>query len=233
MSTFKKAKVVMLPTNEKPNLVKVYSDGNRINNKLIISSLGANDNYKENIHLYIISDDEIKKGDWVIEYQPKDNLGELHQIHNEYVLSPNIQKKVIATTDDSLYYKNNSKNPKQYMGSYISMSLGENLPRPSQQFIQKFVEEYNRGNIIEDVFVEYEEYDNQCDGLSCNICSCDPSKPDLVEKLKINSKNNTIIIKKVKDNYSREEVENLIYSAMKDRCYTTIAEWKKWIEENL
>ena len=52
-------------------------------------------------------------------------------------------------------------------------------------------------------------------------------------RLKINLKDNTITIKKVKDSWNREEVENLIYSAMKDRCYTTVAEWQKWIEENL
>ena len=49
----------------------------------------------------------------------------------------------------------------------------------------------------------------------------------------LNTNKETITIKKVKDSYTKEEVENLIYTAMKDRCYTTIAEWKKWIEENL
>ena len=49
----------------------------------------------------------------------------------------------------------------------------------------------------------------------------------------LNTNKETITIKKAKDSYSREEVENLIYSAMKDRRYTTVAEWQKWLEENL
>ena len=41
------------------------------------------------------------------------------------------------------------------------------------------------------------------------------------------------MLEKFKGYKSREEVENLIYSAMKDRCHTTVDEFKKWIEENL
>lgn len=47
------------------------------------------------------------------------------------------------------------------------------------------------------------------------------------------SKTTAEMLEKFKDYKSREEVENLIYAAMKDRCYTTVSEWRKWIEENL
>ena len=93
---------------------------------------------------------------------------------------------------------------------------------------QKYIEEYNKGNVITDVLVEYQTKLEWTYSHSGNRIQ-EESNPFL----KINHKDNTITIKKVKDNYSREEVENLIYSAMKDRCYTTVAEWKKWIEENL
>ena len=55
----------------------------------------------------------------------------------------------------------------------------------------------------------------------------------LEKESNLNTNKVSITIKKVKDSWNREEVENLIYSAMKDRCYTTVAEWQKWIEENL
>lgn len=98
-----------------------------------------------------------------------------------------VVKKIIATTDESLYFKDTNKNPKQYMGSYISMSLGENLPQPSQQFIQKYIGEYNKGNIITDVLVEYNDTSknefpafwftclvkNQSKDNSLNICFID------------------------------------------------------------
>ena len=125
-----------------------------------------------------------------------------------YLKTETRYREVLATTDESL-----------------------NLPQPSQQFIKKFVEEYNRGNIITDVLVEYELISNE--EYFGNTVNPDDDVPYFDERLKINHKDSTITIKKVKDSWNREEVENLIYTAMKDRCYTTIAEWKKWIEENL
>lgn len=134
MSPFKKAKVILLPTGFIARRNEIGLQAYKTNLR-IINNTEEEDLIFYQQHLYIISDDEIKKGDWVIEYQPKDNLGELHQIHNEYVLSPNIQKKVIATTDTTL-----------------------ELPRLSQQFIEEYIEEYNKGQQITECLVEYEEY---------------------------------------------------------------------------
>ena len=199
----KKCKIVMLSTNQQTKYLMVYSDVEKTKGKLILNGL-KNDEYKEYQHLYIISDDEIKEGDW------------FYNIHSKIVGraafnfgKDELAKKIIATTTDS--------------------SLG--LPQPSQQFIQKFVEEYNKGNIITDVLVEYELISNE--EYFGNTVNPDDDVPYFDERLKINHKDNTITIKKAKDSYTKEEVENLIYTAMKDRCYTTIAEWKKWIEENL
>ena len=131
-------------------------------------------------------------------------------------------REVLATTDESL-------EPINLYGN--SGLFKTKLPQPSQQFIEEFIEEYNRGNIITDVLVEYELISNE--EYFLNTINPDENVPYFDEDLKINPKYNTISIKKVKDSWNREEVENLIYTAMKDRCYTTIAEWKKWIEENL
>lgn len=43
-----------------------------------------------------------KVGDFVIEYQKYDTIGELHFIKNEYVLATDIQKKVIATNNPNI-----------------------------------------------------------------------------------------------------------------------------------
>ena len=172
----------------------------------------------KNGHLYVLSNDEIKLFDCV--YNNKENIVE--QINSKtqliFVLEENKEnqtfKKVIATTNKTLSQTNRTE-----------------IPQPSEQFIQKFVEEYNKGNIITDVLVEYELISNE--EYFGNTVNPDDDVPYFDERLKINHKDNTITIKKVKDSYTKEEVENLIYTAMKDRCYTTIAEWKKWIEENL
>ena len=72
------------------------------------------------------------------------------------------------------------------------------LPQPSQSFIEKYVEEYNKGNVITDVLVEYE---NSKTFMEYEIG--DYLKfPDL----KVNPKDNTITIKKIKDNYTREDL---------------------------
>ena len=180
----------------------------------------------KNGHLYVLSNDEIKGGDW------------FYNIHSKIVGraafdfgKDDLAKKIIATTNASLLidtYINQGDTVKGDLiikrgSDYTTELKGRiNLPQPSQQFIQKYIEEYNKGNIIEDVLVEY--------GIIYEGRSCDLYNPN---KLKVNFKDNTITIKKSKDSWNREEVENLIYSAMKDRCYTTIAEWKKWIKENL
>ena len=181
MSTFKKAKVVMLPNNQQTKYLMVYSDVEKTKGKLILNGL-KNDEYKEYQHLYIISDDEIKLFDWV--YNNKENIVE--QITSKtqliFVLEESKEnqtfKKIIATTDSSL-----------------------GLPQPSKQFIQKYIEEYNKGNVITDVLVEYESDFNSCFCTKdiCNGNNC-------LKKLKVNPKDNTITIKKLKEVYTKEKL---------------------------
>ena len=222
MSTLKKAKVVMLPTNEPSKIENLVTYQKRNLAKVIKEGINPKDSTVQFWNLYIISDDEIKLFDWV--YNNKENIVE--QITSKtqliFVLEENKEnqtfKKIIATTDESLYFKDTNKNPKQYMGSYISMSLGENLPQPSKQFIQKYIEEYNKGRQIIDIIVEYEEiiynpekereYQSN-DRIYIEDC-------DKQTRLKINYNDNTITIKKVKDSYTREEVEKLCKKAYKE-----------------
>ena len=93
INQFKRAQVVMLPTNKNSsNIAKSI-------NQDILSLYNKNDDkYNQwiNQHLYIISDDEIEDGDWFINLL--DNS--IHQATNWiYVLTC---KKIIATTDTSL-----------------------------------------------------------------------------------------------------------------------------------
>ena len=100
-------------------------------------------------------------------------------------IGENGYNKVIATTNTSLYIHQKE-----------TISLPERvfyLPQPSQQFIQKYIEEYNKGNIITDVLVEYEYL-------------LDDNGVIPYWNLKVNPKDNTITIKKVKDNYTKEEL---------------------------
>ena len=79
MNTFKKAKIVMLPTNQKAGLGSIYkrikddeigsiNEFDKIGNLYINKNPNvqkSNSNFEAQ-HLYIISDDEIKEGDYYI-----------------------------------------------------------------------------------------------------------------------------------------------------------------------
>lgn len=246
--------VVMLPTNEKSlnSVFSLRSDKPYLmseqNSPFKARIYDTKDLYHTYFNLYIISDDEIKLFDWV--YNNKENIVE--QITSKtqliFVLEENKEnqtfKKIIATTDTLLKIGINGNR-----GNLLpDVSFDINLPQPSKQFIEKYIEEYNKGNIITDVLVEYEdiiynpekerEYQSN-DRINLEDC-------DKQFRLKINPKDNTITIKKVKDSYTREEhISNIkkfsLELGSKIHCFLkedgtlsiSIQDVNKWIEENL
>ena len=154
----KLAQVVMLPTNEKASL-KLGQ------NRLLVNNTFGYDSHFTNQNLCILSDEEIKEGDWFYDLDTK--YIKIKQSWENSHLEFN-GKKIIATTDRSLKIE--------------IFGLGEtamcSLPQPSQSFIEKFVEEYNKGNVITEVMVEYESI-----GAYAN------PKYDSDYQLKINSDN--------------------------------------------
>ena len=61
MSTFKKAKVVMLPTNENSKIGNLVTIQNRNLAKVMKEGVNAKDTTVKFWNIYIISDDEIKE----------------------------------------------------------------------------------------------------------------------------------------------------------------------------
>lgn len=194
----KKVQVVMFPTNEKANILKR-------NNYLTVHCanwepkglLETGWNYQ---HLYFLSDEKIKEGDWCIQ-----NGAWLCKITCNRDLSQSNLKKIIASTNKSL-----------------------NLPQPPPAFVKVFIEEWNKGNKIKWVMVNYEELKDEA------------WKTYLI-RLKVD-KNNDITITKVKDSWSREEVRNIAYAMYcmgRDDLVETkeqgkyVDNFNKWIEENL
>jgi hypothetical protein len=163
-------------------------------------------------HLYITSDDGIKEGDWV--YYKNGSLEGIHQVINGQRPKTMILKKIIATTDE-LKLKD------------ISRPLGvyQILPSPSENFIKAYIEAYNNGNVIEDILIEVEEIKGDL-GIILSLTN---------EDFKLKLKDNNIIIKKVKDSWSRDEVCNLLneYRVYTWKTGSTAIDLTKWIEENL
>lgn len=236
MSTFKKCQVVMFPTNEKASIHSyMYKLGLR-DKPIETYKMNGNNQISYAQHLYILSDEEVKEGDWVycsngnIKQITKDNLGDKF-IEN--------WKKIIATTNKLNIHPN-------IADSYRS---GNWLPQPSQSFIEKYVEQYNKGNQIVDLLVGYEEEywaaRNQFNPNSIDFKVYTLEDKEKYQgvmfdyhpvKLKINSKDNTITIKKVKESWNRDEVAALLNSLYVEFAAYPIMNIdlkNKWIEENL
>ncbi len=218
MNQFKRAQVIMLPTITKSNLVLTSTP--------ILSLIPYESIYDlseiKSQHLYIISDDKIKEDNWF--YNP---------FINEIQINCNSDncKKIIATTDTSLKVfidgNGNKSSHELTKSGYV-----EFLPQPSQQFIEKYIESYNKGEVITNVLVEYEDvgeedWDEKSD------------EPIWKEnwKLRINPKDNTITIKKLKDSWNREEVLNLLKKLNIENQYSPeeFIEFSldEWVKENL
>lgn len=142
-------------------------------------------------HLYLISDEEeIKKGDWI--YDVCDGIVKVeheYQLSNMMVFRKDC-KKIITTTDTFLRLTEIVKEDDSTEFPYIT-----SLPQPSQSFIEYFVKEYNKGNVITEVEVEYEQ--EFCLNCEWNYDSCPNIEGCLsIYKLKVNS-DNTINIKEI------------------------------------
>ena len=221
----------MLPTNKKAeNCILIHEGTYRRhmywNKHYMTQEYLRNENLTSH-HLYIISDEEIKEGDWILtkdygiwQYKPA-------PCPLPYWGNKNECKKIIATTDklvidvfskDELYPNNTEE---------------VFLPNPSQSFINKFINEYNKGNIITDVMVEYEELVKiPQDHI---LTGSDVEKECIKHSFyhpKISS-DNTITIKKIKDSWNREEVIKFVglYSSYKTREFTS--DDLQWVKNNL
>lgn len=212
---YKKHKIIMLPIEEKSVLFI-----GRVSRQLHDLAIANKDSTTNNQNLYIVSDEEIKEGDWFIAnqaprkciridsntscpyitLQKDEEIGHFKTWHNI----------VIASTNPSL-----------------------NLPQPSQSFIDKYISEYNKGNIITDIMVEYEEYDHDEEWSDIS-----GAYETFKERVKV-SKDNTITISKIRDSWSREEVKALLdeltneLSMRVDGRLISDTEYDKWIEQNL
>lgn len=211
----KKAQVIMLPTNQKPvkgtllfrnafgektlwqyKETYTYTDGTEVYRTLGGSFEDWSVGMKPQ-HLHVVTDEKIREKDWVI-----DKYNQIWQFLNGSLIGHDVHgikrfstdnveghecRRIVASTDKAL-----------------------KLPEPSKSFIQKYVESF-RNNIITNILVEYETIvTGQCDCI-CHkpgnvvmhmMACCHPKHSDVV---KVDTKNNTITIKKQKDSFTREE----------------------------
>lgn len=243
---FKKCKVVMLPANEKAkigDIVKVIEDipdmmGDYLFDRdelFIVSRLNKSINSSqegfETQHLYILSDDEIENGNYILSFYKEDKR-----------IKPFINE-VIINEDNQIYCIKDIKLSKQYYDTYKIIATTDpklNLPKPSKAFIKKYCD---KGG-IDEIKVRYKvepisDYAKKKLGilpdnrywvlgdrglipnsywLKCNFGTIENTSGSgfvLDEDIKCVpiTKNNTVSIKPIpKKTYTREEVVSLLES---------------------
>ncbi len=162
----------MLPT-EKENNINLSDMGN-LQPLFDNASKNVNNHFKgKNQHLYLVSDREIKEGDWY--YDPINEL-----VDNNYNLNSNGNKKIEATTDTSLKVARDEFTPSL---RHPSMDY-KTLPQIPQSFIEAYVKA--EGDIKE-VNIEMEYLDK---GWNENVLN-------RVFEIKTNS-DNTVTIEIIK-----------------------------------
>ena len=226
--SFKKCKVVMLSTNEKAQKGQLAILNNRL-----ITIMSEFQIFAKPKHLYITSDEEIKEGDWVmLNYRIGKSIDKAlpaclqNAFHNADFWNAENKtqnlgnKPIIATTDTSL----------RRMGAdgIVDIALGLEISYIPESFIKYFIEEYNKGNVITKVMVEYVQVPNS---VFIQVLEA----PYI--QLKINS-DNTINIKPIKNSWNREEHIANIKAFAKEFVANTDTAYKqavidKWIENNL
>lgn len=183
----------------------------------------------KNGNLFILSDEEIETCDFILNIVTNE-VEVAYNVDSVYIneMFKSVYKKIIATTDTSLMINCDECRAWENRNDVSYTCTCKSLPQPPQQFIEKFIEEYNKGNVITEVDVEYLLFLEP--GNTLNDRKYDKTI------LKVNL-NNTINIKSAKDSWTREEVINLCRSAhlhgeqgaLNLHCQT----FKQWVEENL
>ena len=163
---WKNSSVVMLPTNK---IAKIYTSDD-------MSYMDNNPTYinKPNgYHLYFTSNEIIKKGDWCICSVDK-SIGRVIKIlsHNkskikdiiirnttdDILSSENNFKKIIASTDLLLIKETSTMSADSFDQTVYTDK--EYLPHPSKLFIEDYIINYNKDNIIKKILIDVDDNNN-------------------------------------------------------------------------
>jgi len=169
---------------------------------------------KKSYHLYILSDEKPKVGDWSINLNSRHAHKELCRIDNEIELERYVNKvgnnckKIIATTDSSLWLHDDT----------VPYPKTKTLPQIPHQFIEHFIVEYNKSNVIDKVLVEV-KYNELYPMVQNNNF-----------KVTLNQSNEISILTEQKQVFTREEV---IEFCKKAKNFGATDSWLDYIKKNL
>lgn len=170
----------------------------------------------EYYELYILSYEEPKKDDWFIrEGYPRPILQ-----GDEFISKGD--KKIIATTNLELQALKFRGTPLEAPSKVL-----KGCKVIGQDFIEDYVKEYNAGNVIKEVMVEYQK---ACCKNGYILINCLNTCKDVTYTLKLRP-DNTIIIHKVKEHKITEHEMHLNMQYYMEHCqrdgYVTPQDWIK------
>lgn len=206
MATLKKNVGVILAKIDKKINGAIVSDP--LNDLFVIfDNLYQHEDY-EPYHLYFLSDDKVKSGDWCYFVSTK-----------EIMIAPDGgfatgAKKIVASTDKSLgrsdvrlFCRNCNNLHSSNDGLYCDVcrlpnnpylkDLGHFLPQPPDEFVHEFVRLHNNGNIVTNVTIEY---NNEVYGNAKLLMDSIP---------KVNSKDNTVIVSEIVSKIDKKSLNDL------------------------
>lgn len=149
MKIFKEREVVKLVATDKSEI----SLGNMGSGMIRHTDIRPDYDKRAYMHLYVLSDDKLKAGEWGIANTGLLLTPLLATEENILKLKDYSFKKIIATTDTKLKIKDYTGVVDESNG--IKEYWENSLPCLSDNFITDYVEEFNKGNNIKKILVEY------------------------------------------------------------------------------
>ena len=131
----KRCKVVLLPTNNEGLIQSV--NGELFLADKLVKSCGI----QISNHFYVLSDDEIKVGDWTLTNPKGNNESRPFKVDN-------------GGTCTSIEYANERYKSYNYLKVIASTDPSLNLPSPSKAFIQKYCNKGGIDEVMVDLFVD-------------------------------------------------------------------------------
>lgn len=226
----KEVQLIILPTKEKSILYRL------IGNQRDVIYMGdydySDDVLRENVHLYAVSDDEIKEGDWCYDEDSDKGVVKCLRTAKDSYWNK-LCKKIIATTDKSLKIKD-------------FPDLDNSATRGLPTFKQSFLEKYCRVGGIDEVMVEYEQWTELLKYNGINYVHNQWTKKiplnsvcgEFEYRLKVNKDKTINTFSVNKKLYTREEIESILfkYAEEEHAWFSSKSEtdsFNNWIKENL
>ena len=196
---YQECDLVMLPTEfKRENYIPLF----KLNSSDILSKFrGFAHSVSEFFHLYVLSNETPKENDWCINA----NNRVVRALKDDRDFEP--LRKIIATTDSYLTIKVKDRFLTDGITIHKQLYKQIALPQIPQYFIEHFINEYNEGNVINKILVEFTE--EIPEGFTFGLHGND--EPVTEFKIKLNQSNEISITIEQEQLFTKEDFINALH----------------------